>query len=46
MYLETETGEKVNFLRTDRGSKYMGSSFQKQPKSKGIHYKRTNPETL
>jgi len=44
--LETETREKVNFLRTNGREKYMGEKFQKWLKSKRIHYEFMNPNTL
>jgi len=43
---EIETGEKVNFLRTDGGSEYIESIFQNWLRTKGIHHKRINPGTL
>lgn len=43
--LETETGGKVNFLRTDGGGEYMGGEFQRWLKSKGIRHELTNPST-
>jgi len=43
--LETKTGEKVNFLRTDGGGEYMGGEFQRWLKSKGIHHELMNPST-
>jgi len=35
-HLETETREKVNFLRTDGGGEYMEEEFQRWLKSKRI----------
>jgi len=43
--LETETREKVNFLRTDSRGEYIGGEFQRWLKSKGIHHEFTNPST-
>jgi len=45
MRSEIETGEKVNFLRTDGGGEYMESIFQNWLRTKGIYHKRTNPGT-
>jgi len=42
---EVETGEQVNFLRTDGGGEYMGNDFQRWLKARGIHHEVTNANT-
>ena len=42
---EVETGERVNFLRTDGGGEYMANDFQKWLKARGIHHEVTNANT-
>jgi len=40
-----ETGERVNFLRTNRGGEYIANDFQKWLKTRSIYHEITNTNT-
>ncbi|THH12698.1 hypothetical protein EUX98_g9791, partial [Antrodiella citrinella] len=42
---EMETGQKLNFLRTDGGGEYDSTRFRQYLKSKGIHHEKTTAYT-
>ena len=44
-HAEVETGERVNYFRSDGGSEYSSGRFAKYLKSKGIYHEFTNPDT-
>jgi len=41
-----ETEKKANLLRTERGSKYIGTEFQEWLRSRGMHHEMTNANIL
>ena len=43
---EMETGERVNYYRSDGGREYGSTTLQDYFKSKGIHHEMTNTYTL
>ena len=43
-HAEVEIGEWVNYFQSDDGGEYFSKWFAKYLKSKGIHYKFTNPD--